>query len=292
MSLYESDIEECLRYYQGLVNFYKHEIENGPPGSLRCQKSHGKNQFLHIYHENGKLIRRGINREPAMLRALARKEFAKRALKVLEVNVASLKSAAAVIEPFDIDAILKSMPKGYALLPEDYFFAGGRDADTSGASGRDLLEIGLHLGGETQARIARHRAWGEQPFQQSRYHEENKTIKTSRGVWVKSKSEALILEQFNNRDIPVRYEQVQTINGIVIAPDFTFEGADGELFYWEHVGMLDKENYARNNYDKLKRYYRAGLLPGDNLILSFERHGTINMTMINALIENEVIPRL
>ena len=39
-------------------------------------------------------------------------------------------------------------------------------------------------------------------------------------------------------------------------------------------------------------YYDAGLVPGVNLILSFERHGSIDMGMIDAIIEHEVIPRL
>ena len=36
----------------------------------------------------------------------------------------------------------------------------------------------------------------------------------------------------------------------------------------------------------------SGLLPGENLIVSFERHGSIDMGMIDAIIEHEVIPRL
>ena len=92
--------------------------------------------------------------------------------------------------------------------------------------------------------------------------------------------------------IEVHYEQVQFINGIMIAPDFTFEGDNGEPFYWEHVGLLDRPDYARRNYDKLKRYYNAGLVPGDNLILSFEKHGKISIKQIDAIIEYEVVPRL
>ena len=280
MALYESDIREILKYYLGIVDFYKKEIENGPPGNLVYQNSKGYDQFLHLYRDQGKLIRRGINQDEPLQRALAQKEFARKALEVLEPNVKLLEKALTGIIPFDPDAILASMTKGYAKLPEEYFFD------------RTYLECDLHLPGERAARIARHSGWKEEPYEKNHYHDEDKKIRTSRGEWVRSKSETLILEKCYRDEIEVHYEQVQVINDIVIVPDFTFQGADGRLFYWEHVGLLDDYGYAVSNYEKLKRYYYAGLVPGANLILTFERHGSIDMGFIEAIFEHEVIPRL
>ena len=280
MALYASEIEEILKYYQGIIDFYKQTLSRSPSGSLVWQNNRGRDQFLHLYRQNSKLIRRGITHNEPLKRALAQKEFALKALEILEPNVATLRSAIEQIVPFDPDEIMRSMTKGYAKLPEEYFFD------------RDLLSIDLHLDGEREARIGRHGEWGAREYEQSRYYEENKTVETSRGEFVRSKSEALILEQIYDAMIEVHYEQVQFINGIMIAPDFTFEGDDGRPFYWEHVGLLDQPDYARRNYDKLKRYYYAGLVPGDNLILSFEKHGKISVKQIDAIIENEVVPRL
>ena len=280
MALYASEIQEILKYYQGIVNFYKQTLSKSPSGSLVWQNNRGRDQFLHLYRQNSKLVRRGITCNEPLKRALAQKEFARKALEILEPNVSTLRGAIEQIIPFDPDEILRSMTKGYAKLPEEYFFD------------RDLLSIDLHLDGEREARIGRHGEWGAREYEQGRYYEENKTVETSRGEFVRSKSEALILEQIYDAMIEVHYEQVQFINGIMIMPDFTFEGHDGRLFYWEHVGLLDQPDYARRNYDKLKRYYYAGLVPGDNLILSFEKHGKINMKQIDAIIEYEVVPRL
>ena len=73
----------------------------------------------------------------------------------------------------------------------------------------------------------------------------------------------------------------------------------GFVFGWKTIekcrkqlGLLDRPDYARRNYDKLKRYYNAGLVPGENLILSFENHGKISIKQIDAIIEHEVVPRL
>ena len=256
--LYQDQLQEIMSCYENKIEWFIQRLASAPKGSLICQPNHGQLQFLQLYRENGKRIRRSITHNEPLKRALAQKEFARKALEILEPNVTTLRGAIEHIIPFDPDEILRSMTKGYAKLPEDYFFD------------RDLLSIDLHLDGERKARIGRHGEWGAMEYEQSRYYEDNKTVETSRGEFVRSKSEALILEQIYDAMIEVHYEQVQFINGIMIAPDFTFEGDNGEPFYWEHVGLLDRPDYARRNYDKLKRYYNAGLVPGDNLILSFE----------------------
>lgn len=77
-----------------------------------------------------------------------------------------------------------------------------------------------------------------------------------------------------------------------VAPDFSFEDEHRHLFFWEHMGMMDRENYANRNFRKLAVYHAAGLLPGGRLLLSFDGDGTINMGTVDAIILNEVIPRL
>jgi hypothetical protein len=56
--------------------------------------------------------------------------------------------------------------------------------------------------------------------------------------------------------------------------------------------MMDDPGYAKRNYKKLGDYYDAGLIPGDNLILTFSRGDDINMGTIKSIIINEVLPRL
>ena len=82
------------------------------------------------------------------------------------------------------------------------------------------------------------------------------------------------------------------MDDMFIAPDFTFEDYTRSQFYWEHLGKMDDPEYAERNFRKLRRYYDAGLIPGDNLILSFDRNGTIDMKYIEGIVENEEIPRL
>ena len=56
-----------------------------------------------------------------------------------------------------------------------------------------------------------------------------------------------------------------------VYPDFTFlSRRTGEKIYWEHEGMMDNPEYARNATKKIELYEKNGIFPGENLILTFE----------------------
>ena len=279
--LYKEKLEEILRYYGNIAESYKRVLKDSPPGRLLYQKCHGHDQFLHYQNDEGRKTRTAITRDEDMIKALARKEFAERAFEVVQKNYDALKQSMGAITPYDPAAIIEAMNNCYSKLPEEFFF------------GKDYFAVDTDIPKTIAEKVDRHREWGLQPFKQSTYKKENKKIKTSRGEMVRSKSEALIIESlYRIFDIPHRYEQEQWINGVRIVPDLTFEGAGGKLFYWDHLGMMDRPDYADYNFNKLRRNYSAGLVPGDNVILSFDRQGTIDMKYIEGIIMDQVIPRL
>ena len=281
MTLFKENLQEILNYYEGIQKSYSNFEGRGPEGVLQWQDNHGVDQFLHCIYGKGQRQRTIITKDVDLQKALAQKEFARRSLEILNKDIEVLRQAINSIQPFDPNEILKSMGNGYQKLPTDYFFNPNK------------LVTSLNLNGEIKAKIDRHREWGRQPYKQSAYREEEKTNRTSKGLLVRSKSEVLIIEMlYKWYDMPHRYEQERTINGIIIAPDLTFEDAFGELFYWEHLGMMDVPEYAERNFRKLKKYYDVGLIPGDNLILSFDRQGKIDMSYIDSIIKYQVIPRL
>lgn len=60
-----------------------------------------------------------------------------------------------------------------------------------------------------------------------------------------------------------------------IYPDFTIlHPQSRKIIYWEHFGMMDNIAYSEDACTKINRYLKAGILPGDNLILSFETEMT------------------
>ena len=120
--LYQDQLQEIMSCYENKIEWFIQRLASAPKGSLICQPNHGQLQFLQLYRENGKRIRRSITHNEPLKRALAQKEFARKALEILEPNVTTLRGAIEHIIPFDPDEILRSMTKGYTKLPEEYFF--------------------------------------------------------------------------------------------------------------------------------------------------------------------------
>ena len=64
-----------------------------------------------------------------------------------------------------------------------------------------------------------------------------------------------------------------------LRPDFSWETDAGELVLWEHLGMLDREDYKKG-WEKKKAWYAAnGYIEGKNLFTSSEGPG-LDMNLI------------
>lgn len=68
-----------------------------------------------------------------------------------------------------------------------------------------------------------------------------------------------------------RYECELKLDNISFYPDFTlFNPVSGQLVYWEHFGMMDDPQYSLNASRKISRYIAGNIIPGINLIMTFE----------------------
>ena len=99
---------------------------------------------------------------------------------------------------------------------------------------------------------------------------------TARGEFVRSKSEVIIANQLAFRGIPYAYEKQLTLGNETRWPDFTIEDKDsGNVFYWEHCGMMDVPEYRERWEAKLKWYAEHGILPHED---GGGRQGTLIVT--------------
>ena len=81
--------------------------------------------------------------------------------------------------------------------------------------------------------------------------------RTSKGLAVRSKSELLIAEALLSADVAFEYEKPLTLGGMTRYPDFTIEDEiSGRTVYWEHLGMLDRQDY-RASWERKLTWYRA-----------------------------------
>lgn len=113
--------------------------------------------------------------------------------------------------------------------------------------------------------------WMNEPYEQNQKYPEQLTIKTTSGKMVRSKSEAFIDMMLYANKIPFRYECALDLGGTTYYPDYTImHPRSGEIFYWEHFGMMDDSIYAGQAFSKLHTYSRYGIIPSINLITTYE----------------------
>ena len=91
-------------------------------------------------------------------------------------------------------------------------------------------------------------------FEDGRFHH------TLGRIAVRSKSEVIIANLLHDRDIPFRYEQpLYASDGSFYLPDFTVTWR-GKDYFWEHVGMLHREDY-RAHWETKRAWYETNF-PG------------------------------
>jgi ATP-dependent DNA helicase RecQ len=86
-------------------------------------------------------------------------------------------------------------------------------------------------------------------------HQLARIYTTADGNKVRSKSEVIICNLLAQHNVNYVYEQkLYYGENNWIEPDFTITTAKGKVFYWEHVGMLGKEDYDLRWTKKLEIY--------------------------------------
>lgn len=91
---------------------------------------------------------------------------------------------------------------------------------------------------------------------------------------LRSKSELLIYQRLIDKKLSPLYEKKLVIKEVEKLPDFTVENDDtGEVYYWEHCGMLYDLDY-KQRWEEKYAWYR------ENDILPFEEGGGKNGTLI------------
>ena len=130
--------------------------------------------------------------------------------------------------------------------------------------------------------------WMKSPFQTNLRHPEHLNHKVGSNEFVRSKSEAMIVKVLKHNKIPYRYECQLLLGEVEVYPDFTIRHPrTGEVFYWEHFGMLDKPEYVKNMHSKMQLFTANDIIPGINLITTYEtKENPLTFEMIEFLVEH------
>ncbi|MCY4338500.1 MAG: AAA family ATPase [Gammaproteobacteria bacterium] len=111
------------------------------------------------------------------------------------------------------------------------------------------------------------RAVPDELIRRKDWYEEGKIHKALTGDMVRSKSEVIIANLLHDRNIPFEYETLlKAPDGTMYLPDFSVTW-NGELWFWEHWGMMSSECYEKHRAIKVDWYRKH--FPG-RLLETFE----------------------
>ena len=250
---------------------------------LMITKDHGKMRFTSVSYKNGTRKRRFLEPDDDYIYRLANKEYTDELLRRLSHNTAVLEHAFKQLLPTDFADILKALPKHYDLLDPQRVMEPGRP-DPKGYPNPSRIvfpsEAKLSLG------YVDPWEWAAAPYCENTEYPEYKIHPTSHGIKCRSKSEALFFDIYDSLEIPFHYDEVILIGGVRISPDFIGARRDGTLIFHEHKGMHSEEYRSRNDW-KSGTYAAAGILPGINLVYTYDSPaGTLNVQLAREIIKD------
>jgi len=129
--------------------------------------------------------------------------------------------------------------------------------------------------------------WMQAPYEKNKAYSEHLKHETCTGELVRSKSEEMIYNCLCRNQIPFRYECELRLGDTVYHPDFTIRHPrTGQIYYWEHLGRMDKPKYIHNSFTRLESYAYHGIVPSINLITTYEtKEFPLSMKEIEKIVE-------
>ena len=252
-------------------NSIQQQLLSLPEGQLyfNNQKKDGKTYTVY-YVLNGKK-RAYISRDKKLCQELALRRFLENQKASLAEYIGALDIAIEEAEKVSNEAILNTLPAEItALLDLDK--NNGLFYEYADAEKQEELE------------------WQMQEYMKSGEYPEHLRHRTSSGELVRSKSEIIIYEKLIDYGIAFRYEREKYLDGYRVHPDFEIRRRDGKIIYWEHCGLMTDQSYIDRYHWKLNQFEKEGIVPWDNLILTFDDlYGNINVNVIESEIQNKIL---
>ena len=241
-------------------------LNHAPEGCLKWQNKNGKTYYYHQFMKDNKWVRRYIKKgELSLAKTLAQKQYYTSIRPILEKMLDEIKRFA------------KKCPLNE--LEEIY--------DNLSVERKNLV---MPLQASAKEKV---KHWETEVYEKNLMYPENLRFETEKGDMVRSKSEVIIANILyrNRKNILYKYERPLEVieNGRqkTIYPDFTIlNKRTGEITYWEHAGRMDDPYYANDFVKKMNTYIANDLLPGRDVVVSFESQSTpLDIKVVKRLVK-------
>lgn len=265
MEDYKEKLELQLKEIDGLLaksNKTLSRLDGLPDARVDISKSNGLDQYYMLDRESGK--RKYVKREDMrIVKKLAQRDYEKVINKKLCANRKYLEK---FVNHYDVESINNFYSKM--------------------SKARQKLVVPLIETDELYIERWKSLSYTPMPIiDDTEFYSNN-------GVRVRSKSELIIANLLEQYGVPYKYEMPLALDGIgIVRPDFiTLNVRLRSEYVWEHLGMMDNEDYANKNVAKINSYTQNGYIPGKNMIISFESSRCpISSQNIKAIIESYLL---
>lgn len=240
--------------------------KNYPDGRLMIKKIKGKAYYSLITKDKNKMsnIKYISQSNSSLAKDLAQKSYEKRVKKIVENN-------------------LKLLYK----FNRSYSYDGVTNAFLNLSDERKHLVSPIYPTHEEK--IAN---WKSEPYPKKKFLNDTFEILTNRNERVRSKSEKIIADLFDKKNLDYIYEKALFIEGVgYIYPDFTFLSPNGDTeIYWEHLGMIDSPEYMLKAVNKLELYHKNNIFIGERLLISFEgKNHMVDLNYVSQLVDRYLL---
>lgn len=282
---------ENVAYYLKLAKrereLVRAELKKCPAGELMISCEKNRTVYYCIYNDQGIRRRRKISRDKELIKKLARKKYLLDYRDRLDECIAALSECARILKRNDETDVIERMPRNFDLLPFELIvgpvLSSGKlhPADSADVKCNGMR---LHVSDMSAG------DWMTLQYRVNGYRREEKIHKSSCGLMMRSKGEIAWAERLLHWGLAFHYDELLFFAGEWISPDFIVMRKDGKLFYIEHCGLMEDEKYRNRHKHKLRLYEQAGIVPWDNLIVTYDRpDGSIDVELIDAEIKSKLL---
>lgn len=238
--------EKCSKALKGL-----------PKGHLKC---YNRNGILYYHMISPGRKPQYLGRDSSLLvQKLKRRRIIEEILKRADSDQNLIDRFVEEYQAVDPNLFIDGLPKVYRDVPDGLF-----------------EEFGF----------INNKKWEGEPYNHYDAYPEHLTHRSRRGIMMRSKSEVICADIYDDYNVTIEYEKELILpNGVTMHPDFTFiRKSDNKVMIHEHCGMMDIQKYRDSYLWKQEQYINAGYIPFYDILFSFDMDGNVNAEEIERMI--------